>query len=193
MASEIEVIQVGTPGPPGAGITTAEKNALAPKASPTFTGTATIPTAAITTANVTTLNVSGVSSLNGDINLGNATADTITITGHIETTGSALTVAPGAQAGTGKTAVVLAGNDTSGVILLTTGTGAAIGEQVVVTFLSPRSNANYRVILEPGDSDAAPVQWYPNYTAFTTLGFEIRSTNAPASSSSHIIQYWIIG
>lgn len=35
-------------------------NAKAPIASPTFTGTATIPTAAITTANVTTVNVTTV-------------------------------------------------------------------------------------------------------------------------------------
>jgi hypothetical protein len=168
---EITTIELGRPGPAGVGITAAEKNALAPKASPTFTGTATF---------------------NGDVALGDSTTRTISITGHIDTLGSAPSITANASAGTGRTASIVRGNDTSGLIRLNTGTSAGPGLQFTVTFNVARPTANYQVLLQAADVDAAALQFYVNESTSTTGGFGVHFITDPPDSTSFDFYYWII-
>lgn len=176
-------------GPAGVGITAAEKAALAPLASPTFTGTATIPT-----ANITTLNVSSTATLDGNVNLGNSQTDLITITGHLNFTGSAPTfsVAGGALGSTG-TCVVEFANDSRGCIKVTPGgTGISSGQIVGVTFAVVRDDNNYAIMLTAADGDAAGITLWTNQSAQTTSGFSIRTNTVLTTGVEYRISYWIV-
>ncbi len=193
-APVVTVVQVGTPGPPGAGITTAEKNALAPKTSPTFVGTVTIPTEVVTTETVTTLTVLGVATFNGNVNIGNETTDTINFTGHLNFLGSAPTSTVHANAGIGATSNILFGNDTRGCIRVVTGTNPVAGVLTTITCFTPRANANYVVILTAAESDAADLggKLYVNQPSITANGFSLRTTATPPASQELLIYYWCI-
>lgn len=193
MANEIVIVEVGTPGPPGAGITTAEKNALAPKASPTFTGTVVIPTATITTSNVTTLNVSGVATMDGNVNIGNATSDTHTITGHLNFAGSLPTLTVGAAIGSTGTATFDYGNDTRGCIKFTPGgTGITSGVVFQLNFNVARANAFYTVLFSAADSDAAGLSLWSNQAGQSNTTFSVRSNTVVVSGTEYRLNYWIV-
>lgn len=206
MATEITVIEVGTPGPPGAGITTAEKNALAPKASPTFTGTVTIPTATITTSNVTTSNVTtlavsgnatvgGTLGVDGNTTLGNASAnDMVTIVGILGFSGSLPTYSTaGANIGTTGTAIAAFGNDARGVVKVTPGgTGITSGVLFTIQFVQTKADANYVVILTAEDINAAVLLLYVNQTSQSTTGVSIRTTSTPVSGTEYRIGYMVL-
>lgn len=185
MANEIVVIEVGTPGPPGANITTAEKNALAPKASPTFTGTV---TAAALTA-------TGTVNTQGNTNLGNSSGDVTTVTGQLAFSGSSPSIAAGASAGTGATASILYGNDTQGELQINMGTGAGTGIIATITFAVARPNTNYSVFICPADSDASDLsgKFHCLNTDRSTTVWKIRASVAPTSSASHVFDYFVIG
>lgn len=177
---EITTLELGVPGPAGVGITAAEKNALAPKASPTFTGTVT---------------VSGTLTTEGNNNLGNSSTDLTTITGRLASAGDAPTIAAGASAGVGATASILFGSDTSGQLQINVGTGAGTGIIATITFAAARANANYSVFLNPSDSDAADLSG--NYHCLqsdrSTTQWKIRTVTAPTDSTSYVFDYFVIG
>jgi hypothetical protein len=155
---------------------------VAPVANPTFTGTVTV--AALTAT--------------GDVNLGNATGDTITLTGHLETAGSAPSIAANAGAGSGASASI-SGNDTRGTITVTTGTGPSGGVNFfTVTNFVARASTTYKVFLMPFEDNAASLskQPFPNEAGFATTFWTARlpsSGSGIAASTTYKWQYWIIG
>jgi hypothetical protein len=181
--TEITTLELGLPGPAGVGITAAEKNALAPKASPTFTGTVTLPTT----------NVTGTFSTEGATNLGNGSTDVTTITGQIRTAGSAPTIAEGASAGTGATASLIHGDDTNGAVQVNTGTGAGTGSLILFTFNQARSNANYAVLLTAREVDAASLKVYVPDDQRSSAGFKIYNDTDTPDSTSFAWDYFVIG
>ncbi|MDL2342274.1 MAG: right-handed parallel beta-helix repeat-containing protein [Patescibacteria group bacterium] len=115
----------------------------------------------------------------------------LTVNGHIITGNSSgsTTAAAGANAGTGATAVIT-GNDTSGKIVITTGTGATAGDLADITFANAFGSAP-NIVLTSGDANAAILQ---HYVSPTTTTFSI---NAPAggaglsSSTSYTFYYHV--
>lgn len=197
---EISAIELGIPGPAGVGITAAEKAALAPKASPTFTGTVTIPTATITTANVTTFaasgnaTVAGTLAVDGNTTFGNSSAtDRVTINGPLKFAGSAPTISTaGANIGTTGTAILDFGADARGVVKVTPGgTGITSGVLFTISFLQTKQDANYVVILTAEDSDAAGLLLYVNETTQTVNSVSIRTTSTPVSGTEYRVGYII--
>jgi len=140
------VVDLGQQGPSGAGITAGQWAALQAIVASDGSGNITAPG---------TLSVAGVASLNGDVNLGNNTTDTVTITAHVEGAGSPPSVVANAAAGTGATVSIVFGNDSRGLIHLTTGTGPTAGNVFTVTNFTSRADSNYVVLLGPADDNAA--------------------------------------
>jgi hypothetical protein len=89
--------------------------------------------------------------------------------------------------GTGGDVDLTDATDNSGRIALTTGTGpSAAGTICTVTFVRPKPNADYAVLLSARDPDAAPIAVYSNFSDATTTGFPVQTaTILPASTTLH--------
>lgn len=157
---------------------------LAPLASPVFTGT-------VTGAAMT---LSGVVTMNGDVTIGNATSDVLTIQSRIVTAGSAPAAAANLAAGTGRAASVVYGDSTSGLLrVVTGGSGVAGGNFVTLTYFLNRPSANYTVFFIPANSAAQGI-WQNMYvSALATSFFTLAINSAPAISTTYDFFYLVIG
>lgn len=183
---QITKVRVGIPGMPGSGVSAAAWAALQ------------AVVASDTSGNINTggtLTVAGTSTLNGDNNIGNASTDTNTVTGHIETGGSPPTIVANAAAGSGATAAVVLGNDTAGLIRVTAGTGPTTGNICTITNFVVRADANYIVILTPADDNAAALTKQPfvNKDAVLTTAWVVKAPVALAASTAHFWWFHILG
>lgn len=111
--------------------------------------------------------------------------------GHITVGGPAPSVAVGAQAGSGASLGAVSGNDTSGRVTLTTGTGAAAGSLVVVTFASSYATTPSNVVVNALSTNAGGLGHYT--TSFSTTGFTIACKTAPTSSAAMTFGWLVIG
>jgi hypothetical protein len=116
----------------------------------------------------------------------------LTLAGHVITSGSAPTFASGTAAdcsGTGTVSV--AGDDTSGTVTITTGTGpcSSGGTLATITFNSAYASAP-RVILTPAEANGATLQYYSGTSA--TTNFTIDTNNAPAAGTTYKYAYWVV-
>lgn len=95
--------------------------------------------------------------------------------------------AAGANAGTSPPAPVLTAgnNDERGTFTFGTGTSAAAGAQVVVTFGTTSFGSAPKVFLSPNNTATQALGLY--VSARSATGFTISSTNAPASSQANTI------
>lgn len=142
-------------------------------------------------------NSSGTALLTADTNGMQVTVDgavtvsgNITVDGHIVTGGSTPTIAAGAAACTSPT-VSISGDDTSGTITVTTGTGCSGGgDLATVTFANPYG-ATPNVTLTPDDSGTAGLNSYNDYSAASANGFAIGSSNIPSPSTTYRWSYWV--
>jgi hypothetical protein len=150
----------------------------------TVNGTLAIKPVTTDTATLLQLqNAGGTPFLTADSSTGTLTVKNVVITaaltvnGHIISGNSSgsTTAAAGATAGTGAT-VTITGNDTSGKIVITTGTGAGGGDLADITFAQAYGSAP-NVVLSAGDTNAAKLQSFvsPSTTTF--------SINAPAGGA----------
>ncbi len=114
---------------------------------------------------------------------------TLTMNGHIITGNSigSTTIAAGANAGTGATATI-SGNDTSGTITVTTGTGPAAGTLATITFAGTYGSAP-RVVLTPTGANGATLQYY---VGSTTTTFTLSSGTAPTASTAYTYNYQVM-
>ena len=110
----------------------------------------------------------------------------ITLAGHVATTGEQPIVTASVGAGTGST-VSVDGNDQSGTVSLSSGIGSQAGSLVRLQFHQPYAKAP-RIILTPANDKAATLQYYYNSD---TQAFEIKSNTAPTDSTPYVYAYWI--
>ena len=151
-------------------------------------------------ATLNDLNISGTATINvlnvtGSATIANLTVTAtlstagITINGHIVTAGATPTFTAGEAAGAGASTVV-AGNDESGKITITLGSGFTAGEVAKVTF-SQAYGAAPNVVLNAGDSNAARLQ---QYVTPSTTGFSINTatTNGLTTGQTYTFYYHVM-
>lgn len=137
-------------------------------------------------------NISGnAAGLTGTPNIvvGTIASGTITVNGHI-ITGNAIgntTIVAGANAGTGATARI-SGDDISGAIIVTTGTGPTAGVLATVTFASTYAQAP-NVVFTPTGATGATLQYYVSSDIST---FTLYSGTSPAGSTYYSYNYHVM-
>lgn len=110
---------------------------------------------------------------------------TLTVNGHIVTTGTNPTIAAGAAACTSPT-VSVTGTDTSGKLTITTGTGcSASGQLATITFADAYATAP-QIVLSATNAAGAQL---PVYNTSSTGSFAISTPNTPANSTSYTFSY----
>jgi hypothetical protein len=139
-----------------------------------------------------TLDVNGAATFNGAVTLGNAAADTVTLTGRVRAPGGNPSAAVGAGAGAGATIASVSGSDTAGDVEINTGTGTSTGNLATITFNTARPDANYEVILTRQTSASA--NSIPYATSKTATDFVIGTGGAaPTASSTIRVGWWVVG
>jgi len=118
-----------------------------------------------------------------DVSVGGAliVSGNITVDGHIVTGGSTPQIAAGAAACTSPT-VNLSGDDTSGTITVTAGTGCSGGGALATVTFSSAFTAVPHITLTPGSAAAAALDAYINDSTVSTTGFSVGVGSAPANS-----------
>lgn len=115
---------------------------------------------------------------------------TLTVNGHIVSSGSAPTIAAGTAACTGPT-VTVTGTDTAGFVTVTTGTGCGTsgpGQLATVTFHSAYTTAP-QVELTSATSAAAALPVYDTTSATT---FVINTPNTPTDATAYTYRYFTV-
>ncbi|HSX15201.1 MAG TPA: hypothetical protein VLF40_00225 [Candidatus Saccharimonadales bacterium] len=129
--------------------------------------------------------------LNADTTNSVITIANLAVSGHIITSGTAPGIAAGAAACTTPT-VSVDGNDVSGTITVTTGTGCATsGTLAAVTFVTAFS-ATPHITLTPGSSTALALGAYINNSTATTTSFTIGTNSTPANSTTYEWNYLVV-
>jgi len=147
------------------GVLTA-KNGLSVTGNSTFNG-------AISTAQLTT----GTLQLNGDL----------VLTHHITAGGAVPGFSKGSALGSGGTSSV-SGSDTSGTIIINTGSGAPAGCFATVNFSKAFSGTPH-VLVTPVGSSAAGIAYYVNRSS---TSFSLCSTTPPPSGVSFGFDYFVL-
>jgi hypothetical protein len=113
----------------------------------------------------------------------------------VTSTGPAPAVAAGANAGTSPPAPVIVGDDSKGEITFGTGTSAAAGAQVAVTFNTPYTpGTTPRPVISP--ANAATAALLPYISAQSATGFTVSVQGSPSSSQASTVyafNYIVIG
>jgi hypothetical protein len=131
----------------------------------------------------------------GDTNLGNSNGDVTTIQSQLETAGNvgSLTMIQGGSAS------FTSGNDTCGVISMTTPAGVGSGQFLKITFQTPRQNTTYCVFLWPADPDsgaANPItRLYQDHSlnATTDCTLSLPSGALLSNSTTYVFNFLIVG
>lgn len=113
-------------------------------------------------------------------------AGTLTVNGHIVSTGNTPTVTAGSAACTAPT-VSVAGTDTTGTIIITTGTQCANPGQLAAITFNQAYTAAPQVILTAANSAAALL---PIYRTTSTTGFTLSTANKSTSATTYIFSYF---
>ncbi len=110
---------------------------------------------------------------------------------HVVTQGSAPTILPGPAACTTPTADIF-GNDTAGLINITTGTGCTgPGKFTSITFHTPFTTGP-RVILTPANAAAAEVAAYIDNSTITGTSFDLQIASGTITASTSYLWYYHI-
>lgn len=125
---------------------------------------------------VSTLSVTSLK-LRGDLNLSQ----------HIITSGGAPGRSTSSSIGAGGTASV-SGTDTSGRVVINTGSSPSAGCMVTINFTTNFSSTPH-VVISPASSSGAAIQYYATPTS---SGFSVCSANAPGGGQNLIYDYIVI-
>lgn len=113
---------------------------------------------------------------------------TLTVGGHIVTSGTAPTIAAGSAACTSPT-VSVTGDDITGTITITTGTAcSSAGQLATITFNSAYAVAP-QVELTPVTSAASLL---PAYPTASTASFSISTPNTPVGTTTYTFSYFVM-
>lgn len=119
------------------------------------------------------LNVAGNLAVGGSLTVRNFQVSTLTVTGHLLSSGSAPGVSVGGGAGSSGT-VSISGNDTSGTVAVNTGVGAGNGLLAQISFREKYGNTPHVVVTPVGRSVPGM------YINRTSTGFSISAEGALA-------------
>lgn len=110
----------------------------------------------------------------------------------LQSYGTTPSIAAGAAAGTSPT-IGIEGTDRCGKLFITPGTSPTTGTLATITFATPLASANYVVMLQEADLDAAEDRGYayPEYSACSTTSWRLDTAVALTSGSHHWF-YWIV-
>jgi hypothetical protein len=115
----------------------------------------------------------------------------ITVGGHIITGGTAPSIAAGPAACTTPTLAVN-GNDTSGTITVTTGTGCASNGILATLTFNTAFGVAPHVILTPGDSGSLALGAYAKNSTVSTTSFQLGTNATPANSTVYQWNYLVV-
>ncbi len=114
----------------------------------------------------------------------------LTVDGHVITGGSTPGIAAGTAACTSPT-VSVAGDDTSGTITITTGSGcSASGKLATITFATAFGAAPH-VTLTAGGSNAAALNAYVDDSTVSPTSFDLGTGTTPSNTSTYEWNYWV--
>ncbi len=114
----------------------------------------------------------------------------LTVNGHIITGGGTPGIAAGTAACTSPT-VSVSGDDTSGTITITTGSGCvSSGKLATVTFATAFGAAPH-VTLTPGGSNALALGAYVDDSTISTTAFDLGTSSTPANATTYKWNYWV--
>jgi hypothetical protein len=132
------------------------------------------------------LHVTGDATIDGTLTVTAVTVQTLTVTGHVITSGDTPLAQPSAGAGNGAT-VSIDGNDTAGTVTVTTGPeGVSAGALADISFKQPYAKAP-RINLTPMSASAAGSQYYYESSA---SGFSLKTNAALAPNTAYTYSYW---
>jgi len=114
---------------------------------------------------------------------------TITINGHIITGGAAPSITPNTAACTAPT-IAVTGNDTSGTVTITTGTGCSVVGTLATVIFNSAFGAAPRIIMTPANASGANLKYY-NGTS-TTTAFTVDTETIPTDSTTYKFNYWAV-
>ena len=114
----------------------------------------------------------------------------ITVDGHVVTGGSTPGIAAGAAACTSPT-VSISGDDTSGNITVTTGTGCTSGGILATVTFANAFGTPPHITLTPDSSSAQTLGDYVNGSTLSTSAFSIGSNSTPSNSTAYEWNYWV--
>jgi hypothetical protein len=162
---------------------------------PTFTGQDLFKNSSNSTTAFQIQDSSGASLLTADTTTDTITVQALVVTtnltvnGHVITGGSTPGIAAGAASCTSPT-VSIAGNDTAGVITVTTGTAcASSGKLATVTFASAFGAAP-RVNITPASAGSVGLGAYIDNSTISTTAFDLDVTGTPADSTTYVWNYF---
>ena len=128
----------------------------------------------------------------GSLSVGNLVVTTVTASGALNFGGhlvpSGATPASVASVGAGGGSVVIEGNDTSGTIIITTGSGAQLAGEMAITTFKTKFATTPRVQLTALNGSAADLHFYASRSAGF---FTINSTTTPTASSTYAFDYFV--
>lgn len=139
------------------------------------------------------LTVAGSGSF-GSLSASQLSASTLQLSGdlvlshHITTNGGGPSKANGTALGSGGTASV-SGSDTAGTVSVNTGSGPPAGCFVTINF-SQRFSSTPHVVISPSNSSAGALSYYTNRYA---TGFSICTASTPASGTTYLFDYIVVG
>lgn len=150
-------------------------------AAATVQGTLTV--AGLTTIN-NSLNVAGNLAIGGTLSVRNFQVNTLTIAGHLLSSGAAPGVSPAGGALGSNGTVSISGNDTSGTVGVNIGAGASAGCLVTVSF-----RQGYQVTPHVTFTGSMPANIY--LSGRTASGFTI-CTASPLSPGGYFVDYIVV-
>ena len=130
------------------------------------------------------LNVAGNLAIGGSLSVRNFQVSTLTVTGHLLSSGSAPGVSAGGAVGNNGT-VSISGNDTSGTVAVNTGTGAGNGLLAQVSFRERYTSTPHVVVTPIGHSVPGL------YVNRTSSGFSI-SVDGAMGPAGYAFDYVIV-
>lgn len=130
------------------------------------------------------LNVAGNLAIGGALSVRNFQVSTLTVTGHLLSSGSAPGVSAGGAVGANGT-VSISGNDTSGTVAVNTGTGAGNGLLAQISFTQRYTNTPHVVVTPIGHSVPGL------YINRTSAGFTI-SVDGGMAPAGYAFDYVIV-
>ncbi len=142
------------------------------------------------TNNFQNINVAGNITVNGGLTVVGATnVGTITIGGHIITQGNAPQIQLLSASGQNASATIT-GNDTSGVVSITTGTQSVIADDIIKILFDKAYGGAPRIVLTPVGKDSAQAGGYVDQTQPDS--FTIGIANVTANGKTYVFNYQIM-
>ena len=142
-------------------------------------------------ATISKLTVTGSAEFKGDVVVrGNLSTANLTVNGHIITGGDAPTAAAGSACGAAD--VQISGNDTSGLVTVTTKPGCNnTGDLAKVTFAKAFGSPP-RIALTPANADAAALKTYIDSGEVSTTSFTIATPTTINGSTTYRWYYQVM-